>query len=64
MEWYWILLITFGFVILYSLIAFPLWALMRAASLASRAEEKAADLARKTEERIAQEEKMIQKGDK
>lgn len=39
MAWYWILLITFGSVILYSLIMFPLWALMRASSLQSRWEE-------------------------
>lgn len=48
MAWYWILLITFGSVILYSLIMFPLWALMRAASLQSRHEE--AQLAKKAEE--------------
>lgn len=57
MEWYWILLITFGSVILYSLIAFPLWALMRAASLATRAEEKLAAV-------VEKEEKFDKKGDK
>ena len=57
MEWYWILLITFGSVILYTLLALPLWALARAASLASRAEEKLAEIAEK-------EEKLDLKGDK
>lgn len=59
MEWYWILLITFGSVILYSLIAFPLWALLRAASIQSRYEEE-----KHLAEKLTNEEKLSSKGDK
>lgn len=39
MEWYWILLIVLGSVTAYLTLLFPLWALLRAASIQSRREE-------------------------
>lgn len=39
MEWYWILLITIGSIIVYILLVFPLWVILRAASIQSRYEE-------------------------
>lgn len=39
MEWYWIVLTVIGSIVIYMLLVFPLWVIMRESSIQSRYEE-------------------------